>query len=250
MGKAKLHEVLAVENELAGADQRIREETTHTFHAKADHFIGWHKRYEPLDEDGEQMPDEHHQMVTTVHDKLAYMFEHVGRYLDVVYQKEATNQEAKADIVVGDTVLAKDVPATFLLGLETKLKNLRKVFDEIPTLPPGIEVKPAPEEGDHVYAAVHPQSRRKTKKEICHKVLVEPTEHHPAQIEKWTEDVPVGWTHQKMWYGMLSPSEKSELLGRIDELARAVKKARQRANCTEVTTNKIAKPLIDFIMGS
>lgn len=246
---AKLHEVLAVESELAGTDQRIREETSHTFKQKADHFIGWNKHYEPLDEDGEQVPDEHHELVTTVHSKLRYMFEHVARYLDAVYQKEATNQVAKADVVIGEKTILKDVPATFLLGLETKLKHLRSVLDTVPTLPPGVEVKLDPSQGDHVYAAVHDVSRRKTRKEVCHKILVQPTEHHPAQIEKWTEDVPVGWTHQKMWFGMLSPSEKSELLGRVDELARAVKQARQRANCTEVVKQKVAKPLIDFIMG-
>lgn len=83
------------------------------------------------------MPEEHKEMVTTVHDKLDYMLnQHIVPYLDAVLQKERANQDAKADIVVDGIVLAKDVPATFLLGLEEKLKRVHEVLDKIPTLAP------------------------------------------------------------------------------------------------------------------
>ena len=137
----------------------------------------------------------------------------------------------------------------FLLGLETKIKKWREIFDVIPTLPPGEAVELDPTQGGDVYVTKHDTSRRKTKKEIMHKVLVPPTKEHPAQIEKWNEDVPVGWTHQKSWYGMLSPAEKSDLLGRLDTLARAVKQARQRANCQEVVNEHVADALIEYVMG-
>jgi len=248
---AKLHEVLAVENELGGIDTKIREETAATFSKKAEHFIGWHKRYEPLDEndaDG-KTPDENHEMVTTVRQKLDYMFEHVARYIDAVYQKECTNQNATADIIIDGVIIAAEMPATFLLGLESKLKKWREVFDAIPTLPPGTAVELDPTQGAGVYVSKNDESRRKTKKTVNHKVLYEATKDHPAQIEKWNDDVVIGWTHTKAWYGFYSPAEKSEVLGRLDALARAVKQARQRANCQEVTNDHVGDALINYIMG-
>jgi len=85
------------------------------------------------------MPTEQKEMTTTVHDKLEYMFGSVAEWLDAVLQKERTNQEARADIILPDgSALATDIPATFLLGMESKLKELREVFLATPTLQPGI----------------------------------------------------------------------------------------------------------------
>jgi hypothetical protein len=46
---------------------------------------------------------------------------------------------------------------------------------------------------------------------------------------------------------MITPARKSELLDRIDKLLRAVKKARQRANGTEVVKVNVGKSIMDFI---
>lgn len=68
-------------------------------------------------------------MVTTVFDKLIYNAASNVRAIDSYYQKEATNQEARADIIIDETTLAMSVPATVLLGLETRLAELRKVYE-------------------------------------------------------------------------------------------------------------------------
>ena len=82
-----------------------------------------------------------------------------------------------------------------------------------------------------------------------HKVLVEPTKEHPAQIEKWADDVKIGRITDTTWCSMYSPAEKSALIGRIQELLAAVKQARQRANCQEVVDVKIANSLVQYILG-
>lgn len=247
----KLHEVLAVEAELEGVNKSTLEEGKHTFKGKPDHFQGFIKSYYPSNEDDpDRMAPEHKEMVTTVGDKLAYIFQHVVRYLDAVLQKEATNQTAKADLVLADgTVLAENVPATFLLGLETKIKQWREVFMEIPTLAPGISWKKDESRGKGIYVAEHPVETRRTKKVIQHKVLVEPTKEHPAQIEKWSEDVVIGKFVTQTWCGMISPAEKSALLARLDELGRATKQARQRANCAEVVKVNVGKALAKYLLG-
>jgi len=245
----KLHEVLAVEGELAGVNKRILAETQTTLAKKEDHFLAWHKTYEPKDEDGETFPEEHHEMVTTVPAKLAHMFKQIAPYIDAVAQKERTNQEATADLEVDGVVLAKGLPATFLLGLESKLKDWRAVLDASPTLAPGKKWSKDDGKGKHVWVSEHDDKRNKTQKTVMSKVLYDATPEHPAQIERWNENVIVGWTAQKNWSGMLSPAQKSDMLGRIDKLARAVKQARQRANSAELVKVAIGDKLAEYVMG-
>jgi len=235
----KLHELLAVEGDLSGTCQKILDETKTTFEKKADHFFGFHRVLTSLI-DGEinNAPDEHKEMADTVHNKLDYMKSHVIRYFDAVLQKECTNQNAVADVVVDGTTIMSDVPATFLLGLETKLKAVRAVYNSTPTLPPGIKWEADENKGEHVYSMSHPEEVFKTAKTFQHKVLVpaqfpkegEGGQSLPAQIEKWEESKNVGMYTKNIWSGMITPAEKSALLGRIDKLMRGVKKAKEQTD--------------------
>jgi hypothetical protein len=174
--------------------------------------------------------------------------EQVGRYYDVVLQKEATNQYAKADIVLPNgSVFATDVPATFLLGLETKLKTLRGVYEMIPTLATGIKWEEDPSQGNHIWRVVEPEVRAKTAKEVKHKVLVNATDKFPAQIEKWDETVNVGVYTKQTWSSCMTTTEKSVLLQRIDDLIQATKQARQRANTAPVVSTNIGRALATYL---
>jgi len=247
---SKLHELLAVEGNIESAYRKALEETKTTFQKRPAHFFGRHKTLEMFDENAPKAPDEYQELQTTVQEKLEYQADHIIRYLDAVLQKERTNQEARADLVVDGVTLASDVPATFLLGLENKLKTIRSVYDVIPTLPPGVKWEPDESKGAHVYRRVHPEEKFKTARTFRHKVLYEATKEHPAQIEKWEETENVGKYIENQWCGMLSPAEKSTILGRLDKLIRATKKARQKANATEVVHVTIGKELFDFINAS
>src|SRR5690242_915364 len=136
----KLHEILAVEGDLDSAQQKLVEEATATFSKKADHFIETHKKLVMFNDDrqGENM-DETKALVTSVADKLAYVQKSIVSYLNTFATKERTNQVASADLIVDGVVIASSLPATALLGLETKLKALRPMYEAIPTLAPGFE---------------------------------------------------------------------------------------------------------------
>lgn len=249
---AKLHEILAVEGGLKGASEKVITETMTTFNKKPQHFMGFHKTYEPFDESEKDTTgeEEHHQLVTTVHDKLDHTFNVWGKFIDAVFQKEATNQKATADIILDDgTVIATELPATFLLGLESKLKEVRAMLDSAPTYEPGKSWKLDDGHGEHVYKSEHPEVKFRTRKEVRHKVLYEATDRHPAQIDKWDETVNVGRFIKNIWTGMISPAEKARMLERLDVLACAVKKARMRANEAEVKVGFIADDLKRFIVG-
>jgi hypothetical protein len=171
------------------------------------------------------------------------------KYLDAVLQKESTNQSAKADLIVDGKTIAKDIPATFLLGLETKIKMWKQMLEAVPTLQPGLAWAHDEVLGRHVYATKNPEELAKTKKTLRYQIMVPATDKHPAQVEKWNEDVPVGKYIIRKWCGMLSPAEKSDLLARLDKLSHGVKQARQRANCQEVVPINIGQSLIDFLMN-
>lgn len=252
MSKPKLHELLAVEGDLQGAASKIMDETKDTFTKRADHFTGFHKTLHMLDSAREQEAaagEEHKELVSTVDEKLNYTSKAVIKYFDALLQKEKTNQNAKADLVVDGVTLATDLPATFLLGLEARLKLVRDYYAAIPTLQPGIQWVPDSTQRPGVYRASTQDVRTKTEKTVKAKVLYDATDKHPAQIDKWTEDIVIGLFKTDKWSGMLSPAQKSELLGRIDSLIQGVKKARQRANHAEVESTHVGKALFDFING-
>jgi hypothetical protein len=244
-----LHEILAVIGDLQGTKEKILGETIHTFGKKVAHFSGWHRRLEMIDStrSGEET-QEHQAIVTTVMQKLEYMSKSCTKFWDVKFQKECGGQLAHADIIIDDGIIAKDVPVYFLLEMENELKQLRKIYDEIPTLQPGVEWKRAEDLGKDIWKSEYSQEKTKTEKTYEHKVLVPATDKHPAQIREWTEDKIVGKYITDAWSGMLSPAEKSNLLEKLDKLVRAVKKARQRANTQEVPRKQIGAAIFKYLL--
>ena len=244
---AKLHELLAVEGDLEGIYKKILDETARTFTKKVDRFFGAVRTMEWFEEGNPPVPAEHQALTTTVKDKLDYQKNAVIRYFDALLQKERTNQDAKADIIIDGVTIASGLPATFLLGLESRLKRVREVYDKIPTLPPNIKWEKDTTKGDDIYSRIHPEEQLKTEKIFKVQVLYDATKEHPAQVEKIPETKNVGVYKKEVWAGLLSPADKSALLGKIDKLIQAVKKARQRANTTEVVKTTIGKELFTYI---
>ena len=250
MAKPKLHELLAVESDADGVAKKVSAEAKATFAKRTDHFMGQTRTLESLVAESNEDMSVHatqQELTTTVADKMKYLEGQLAKYWDVVYKKECANGEARADIVVGETTIATAVPATFLLGLEKKLQAYREVCTMIPTLQPGVKWVLDPSQGEGIYKMDPPEKKFKTEKEPNFRVLYDATDHHPAQIDKWDATKNVGIYTRNVWSGMISTSEKSELLGRIDNLLGAVKQARRRANGVEVTAGRIAQKLFDYI---
>lgn len=244
----KLHQIIAVEADIHTVAKKVTEEAIGTFSKRADHFlekVTSLKMFSETDKNLEKTDVK--AMQTTVGDKLSYVAEKVTKYWDVLFQKEEANQRAKADLVVNGEVLIKDAPCTFLLAMENRLKDLRNMYEAIPTLAPGPVWELDPTKGKGVYRQRDADVRMKTEKQLMHKVLVPATDKHPAQIEKWTADVAVGRYVEDVWSAMLTPTQKSDLLGRVDTLIQACKKARQSANETLTTDQTVAAKLFDFI---
>lgn len=247
---AKLHELIACESDLRGNAQRVRLEAIETF-GRRERFEGHIKTLAMFDEarsNENAAGSENVAVTTTVGAKLDYVKDPIGRYLDACLQKEATNQTAKADLVLEDgTVIAAGVPATALLGLETKLKEIRQMYEAIPTHKPGVEWAADPALGEGIFRAVHPEVTNKTEMSCTPIILAPATDKHAAQVRAVDTQKPVGAYTKISFTGTVSPAWKSEKLAKIDLLIRAAKQARQRANEAEVVKATWAEKLFGFI---
>jgi hypothetical protein len=248
----RLHEILAVESDRRGAAEKIVKETIVSFTKKANLFRGRHKWLEMLSEErqGEARgATETTEIVETVPKKLRYAVKSLSKYWDALLTKEATNQTAVADLVVDGQTIAEALPATWLLGMESKLKQLRAILEVIPTHEPGVRWEPDPEKGDDVYRSAEPKATKREEKSFAYKVLYDATPEHPAQIEKWTVNNVTGTYFEQLWTSTITPARKSELLARCDRVIRATKKARMRANQAALVQRKAASGIINYVLG-
>lgn len=246
----QLHELLAVEQDLKGQAAKILVETQQVF-GKPEAFKGSITSTVPFSEAEAHLgTEDREELTTTVEDRLNYTADALARYWDAVAQKEATNQAAKADIVVDGVTLAKDVPATMLLGLETKLTQFRLAISAMPTLDAKVAWQPAPSVRKGAFVAVNDSKSFRTRKIVKPVVLYEATKEHAAQVKEVSEDVNWATVTKKHFSGAVSSARASEILSRTDKLLRAVKAARQRANKQEVVDMKVGQALLKYALDT
>lgn len=248
----KLHEILAVEGNLKGQADKLINDAKTTFDGRNAAYTGFSKVFTAKNTEGVDYPPEFKVVGYTVSDKLNFLSEHLIRLLDCQFQKESANQSAKADIVItqedgadADLTLARNVPATMLLTLESRLEEFKKLLETCPTLDPNLSW--AWNDNEQCW---HSKETVKNSTKKLPKVIVkyDATKEHPAQTELFHEDIVVGTWTEVTKSGALSVKQKAKLFSRVDLLHRAVKRARMRANETEVPKEKIAKGIFDYLL--
>lgn len=227
---AKLNQILAVEKGAKARAGKILTLAYHTFQ-KPGMLNGISRSYRPLDDGGEQLPPESTLVQMKVTKLIDDVVEHLTDMFNVVAAKDEANTRALADVVVDDVTILLDVPATYLLFLEKQLVDLMTFITSIPVLDPTDRWHFEP--AQDVYAT-DPAMTNRSKKVPRNHVKAPATDKHPAQVELYYEDVPVGqWTTIK-FSGALPASRVNDLVDRIEKLQRAVKFAREEANTIEV----------------
>jgi hypothetical protein len=243
----KLHELLAVEKELEDAAKKILRECETTFSKKDYLFKGRIRQTAIFDSDVPAPADIVEVVTETVGGKIRYVAPYVERTIDAALQKELTNQSAIGTIDI-DGKKFEDLPATFLLGLEKRLVLLRETMSHMPTLPPGRDyVRDETSEHKEIYKSKSPLETYKTEKNFKPVVLYEATKEHPAQVEKVSITRNIGMFTDTEMHGSITSAQKSSILGRIDKLIRATKKARSRANMQQVNTRQIGEDLMKYL---
>ena len=240
----KLFQLIVTEPEKKGAYEKMMSETRHVFKGQ-DLFLGLVKMYTPKNENGDPLPEERKEVVTTVNGRLSWGNHSVTELLDYELSRDLTNMQAKADIVVDGVTLAKGVPATNLLSLEKRLRELRDVYDQIPTLDLSKPWKQ--HEGNPGLWVWGPVEQYRTAKKTVPVIMAPATDKHPAQVKDVVEDVTIGTFRTTIFSGAVHPGTKAQWLGRIDKLITAVKDARMRANDVPVVEGAVGSSIMTYI---
>jgi hypothetical protein len=247
----KLHELLAAEGNLETQAIQTRTDLANTFEKKRHLFEEKRTLFTPSEEGKAPVLEAQSDIQSTVKKELEWITPHLVKALDASYQVAETNTNARADVVLDDdaaTVIAKGVPATALLELEKRLNEwVLQLVKGVPTLDPAKGFQPDTQRDVGIFKA-REVNKTRTRKDAKPIVLYAATKEHPAQTQLINVDVPIGNISEQEWSGLITPAEKSEMLNRAEQLIRAVRKARSRANDAEVDpTKRIGKRLIGYV---
>lgn len=245
----KLHELLAAEGSAKTQADKCRSDLLNTFDKKKHHFGEKIVTFKPAVEGAGPVTEEQLDLQTTIKSELKWIKEHWSRALDAAYQIAESNTSARADVVLDNgTTLLTGLPATALLELEKRASEIHAFVSAIPTLDPVKGFKPDPDRGEGIFRA-REEVRTRTKKTQRVLIKYEATKEHPAQTEVVSEDVPVGTLHTQEWSGLITPSQKGDMLDRAEGLRRAIKAARSRANEAKAAEAKIGDVLLNYVFG-
>jgi hypothetical protein len=207
---------------------------------------GLSRTYQPLNEDGEQLPPESSRVQVNAADVLSAMQAELVRLFDLTATKDYANCLAKADVVVDGTTLVSQAPATFLLFLEKQLAELETFIRRLPTLDQG--EKWIRDEALGTWATPAVETLR-TKKLPRNHVKAEATKEHPAQVDVYYEDVAVGRWSLVRYSSAFPVPRVEELLGRLRTLQEAVKTAREEANMLTVEQQKVGEAILHHLFA-
>lgn len=241
----KLNQIIAVEK---GVKNRSFTELTETHHGvqKPALLAGISRSYQPKDEEGEQLPPESTRVQVRVEEVLRRTASTLTRLFDVTLTKDTANCEARADVVVDGEVLLTDVPVTYLLFLEKQLTDLYTFVRKLPVL----DAADSWSFNDSADCwSTEPVRTIRTKKVPRNHVKAEATEKHPAQVEVYYEDVPVGYWTTVKFSGALPATRVAQLVERVEKLQNAVRVAREEANNREVTDLKAGERVFAYLFG-
>jgi hypothetical protein len=248
---AKLHELLAAEKTVLSATDLLVKDVENKF-SKAQYFEGSDKTLtlindSPVKDATEKAARETRPLTTTVPDTLQYMLASWVKAEDLLFQKNKTNCSALASIEFEGQTLIEGVPVDELMGLENRLVTLRTVLQKMPTLDSSKKwVVDASR--DHGWKTEVPETAVKTEKDVQSVVLYAATDKHPAQIEKITKDIVVGYFDQTKFSGAVTSRAKADALRNIDTLIAEVKRSRTRANNVDIEVVNVGQILVNLIM--
>lgn len=244
----KLCQYIAIESSVKS---RVTAELTeaHKDLQKNDLFNGHSRKYEPRNEDpssplGEKLPEENKKVVARAEAIVKLTLDRLVEQYDLAATRDWGNCVAKADVEVDGKVLLKDVPVTHLLFLEKRVDDLLTFIRKLPSLDPTENWE---YNASQDLSATPPVQSVRTKKISRALVMYEATKEHPAQVKEITEDMQAGTWSTIKYSSAIPLQRKNEMLRRAEELQKAVKFAREKANATEVEDKKVGRTLLDFV---
>lgn len=239
----KLNQVLAIES---NKKKHHHESISQLHHATQKEALmnGFHRIYEPKDEDGETLPPESQKVQFKYQDVIAEVSDKLIELIDLTATKDWSNCEAKADVIVDSDVFLEQVPVPHLLFLEKQLEDMRTFVSKMVELDPGENWTWDQNSCQWKSDVVEQTKKQKQKRAI---VLYNATTEHPAQTQLIEDDVIVGVWKKTKFSGAIPGPEKKKLLARIQQLSEAIKFAREHANSAEAVSKHVGKKLLGYI---
>jgi hypothetical protein len=238
-------------NQLIAARKGVQNEvhtavtTLHRDSQKMQLLSGFTKTYRKINEEDADLPGESQRLQMNLGDVLNTAVAQFSRLWDLTASIDVTNAHTSADIVVDGRTLAVSVPVSTLLFLEKQLTDLHTFVSKLPVLDPAESWHWDPNVG--AYATERATTVRSKKVPRNH-VMAEATDRHPAQVQLWHEDVPVGYWDTVKFSGAIPADNRDQLIARVSKLREAVKMAREQANMVEARQIRVSKNLIDYVL--
>ncbi|MEF9913328.1 hypothetical protein RJT17_24510 [Streptomyces sp. P5-A9] len=241
----KLNQIIAVEK---GVKSKSLQDITAAHHKvqKPALLAGISRTYQPKDEEGEQLPPESARVQIKAEEALREMSASLTRLFDVTATKDWANCSARADVTVDGRTVVGDVPVSYLLFLEKQLTDLHTFVKKLPVLDASESWSLDPSTD---LWKTDPVRTIRTKKVPRNHVKAEATDKHPAQVDVYYEDVPIGYWTTVKFSGALPARWVNELLERVEKLQHAVKFAREEANGAEVTDRRVGDAVFGYLFG-
>lgn len=240
----KLHQILPLEASAKNKAHQVLGQVHHLLERTP--LLNGHSRvYTPKNEDGDQLPPESQLVQVRGTEQLTLVQQVMNRLFDLTLTKEVANQQAVADIVVGDVTILAEVPVTYLLFLEKSLTDLRTFFRKLPLLDPSVVWT-----WDETTSTWRSDVQETTRQKKVPKAFVkyQATKEHPAQVDVFTEDVLEGTWALTRFSGAFQKGQVDEFVEKIEALLDAVKVARSKANEVEAVKQD-ASALLDYLLS-
>jgi hypothetical protein len=241
----KLNQVIAI---VTGAKTQTQKTVTGIYKKiqNTDLMSGISRKYVPKDEEGETLPPERKLIQYSVNQAIDEATASWAKTWDMIANQDNANASAFANVNVDGDALLVRVNVLHLLFLEKQLVDVKTFVEKLPTLDPAEKWYWDTAQGCY---ATDPYEKTRSKKIPRNHVKAEATEHHPAQVEVYMEDVIVGnWSTIK-YSGAMTVETKKKMLERITKVQEAVKIAREEANSIDVSDSSEDSNLLEYIFS-
>lgn len=210
-------------------------------------YNGHSKKWEKVNEDGEEFPQDSKSVILDFRKVIASVVEGESAFLDIEATIEKGNTLAKADVIVNGVAIIKDMTPTGLLSLEKRLVDYKTLFSKLPTL--SLDKEWSLDPNTNLYRSDVVKTH-KTKKTTEWQTVSPATEFHQAIVKEIVRDPIIGYWNTTSYSGAIPIPMKESILDNLELLINAVREARTKANqSTKLEGVEIAKDLFGFIFS-
>lgn len=208
---------------------------------------GLSRTYQPLNDEGIGKPPESTKVQVSAIEIIESIKKDLIRLFDITYTQDNGNVLAKADVKVDGQVLVQGATVPFLLFLEKQLTDIGTFVNKLPVLEPSENWTYDPTTG---HFKTDPVKTLSTVKKPRNHEKAPATDKHPAQVDVYFEDVPVGEWSAVKFSGALPATQVKTLSEKVRKLQDAVKVAREEANATEIPNMTVGAAVLGYLFDN